>query len=191
MVERLDKTNMLSNLLTITLAPSFVLLLHYFEFTEVVLVYLIMAIIFFIYSYAKKTSYKDMVMPSIYIVALSVAFYFSSLESVKYIPVTLSCIFLLLFIDAHYNKKEMILEYTKKFYKKELKYEESEFLKKGDGYWVIVMLINTLIHLYVVNFSSNVIWAFYASVGWYILFFTALIIQIIYGRFYAIQMYSR
>lgn len=182
---------MLLNVLTIALAPSFVLLLHYFEFRTVVLVYLVFAIVFFIYSYIKRTSYKDMVMPSIYMIALSIAFYFSSLQSVKYIPVILSGIFLLLFIDAHYNKKEMILKYTKKFYKKKLSYEETEFLKQGDGYWVIVMLINTLIHLYVVNFTSDVIWALYASVGWYILFFIALIIQIIYGRVYAIQMHSR
>jgi len=181
----------LSNLATILLAPSFVLLLHYFEFRVVVAMYLIIALIFFIYSYRKKTSHKDMVLPSIYVIALSIAYYFSSFESVKYIPVILSSIFLFLFIDAHYNKKEMILGYTKKFYKKELSYEEVEFLKKGDGYWVGVMLVNTLIHLYVVNFSSDVIWAFYASAGWYILFFSALLMQIVYGKVYVFKMFSR
>ena len=132
-----------------------------------------------------------MLMPAIYIVALSIAYYFSSLESVKYIPVSLSTIFLLLFVDAHYHKKEMILGYTRKFYKKELSSEEVEFLKRGDGYWVGVMLINTLIHLYVVNFSSDIVWAFYASVGWYILFFLALFMQIIYGKIYVSKVLSR
>ena len=182
---------MISNLLGLIFAPLFVVLLHYFELNIVISLYLFFAIIFFIVRLKKKKNKKDMLMPSIYIIALSLAYYFSSLDAVKYIPVTLSMIFLLLFIDAHLHKKEMILGFTKKFYKKKLSDAEVEFLKKGDGYWVVVMLINTLIHLYVVNFSSDVVWAMYASVGWYVLFFISLALQIIYGKFYALQMYHR
>jgi len=81
------------------------------------------------------------------------------------------------------------LGFTRKFYRKELSKEEIEFLKKGDGYWVVVMLINTIIHLYVVNFTSDIVWAFYSSVGWYILFFTALAGQIIYGKVYGVKVH--
>ena len=123
---------MISNILGLLFAPLFVVLVHYFEFKSVVLVYLVMAVIFFIYSYLKKESYRDMMMPSIYFVALSIAYYFSSFETVKYIPVTLSTLFLILFIDSHYHKKEMVLGFTRKFYPKELTYGEVEFLKKGD-----------------------------------------------------------
>ncbi len=182
---------MLSNVLGLLFAPAFVLLIRYFDLKSVILGYLVLAIIFFIYKFLKRESHKDLLMPTIYVVALSVAYYYSSLEAVKYIPVTLSMIFTLVFVDAHLNKKEMILGFTRKFYKKELSQDEVKYLKKGDGYWVGVMLVNTLIHLYVVNYSSDVFWAFYASVGWYGLFFGALAIQIIYGKFYAVQMYSR
>ncbi len=182
---------MILNLLGLLFAPMFVLLIKYYDLRSVILGYLILAIIFFIYKLFKKQSHKDMLMPSIYVVALSIAYYFSSLEAVKYIPVTLSLIFTLVFVDAYINKKEMILGFTKRFYKKELSKEETEFVRQGDGYWVIVMSINTLIHLYVVNYSSDAVWAFYASVGWYGLFFGALAVQIIYGKFYAVQMYSR
>ena len=182
---------MISNFFGLIFAPLFVVLLHYFKFESVVLVYLVMACGFFIYSYVKKDSLKDMVLPTIYVVALGIAYYFSSFESVKYIPVTLSVIFLFLFIDSHFNKREMVLGFTKKFYPKELTQEEIEFLKKGDGYWVVVMLINTMIHLYVVNFTSDVVWAFYSSIGWYILFFVSLIIQIVYGKVYGVRLYSR
>jgi len=173
---------MLSNIASIAFAPAFVILLHYFEFREVVLGYLVMAIVFFGYSFFKKKCYRDMVMPSIYLLALSVAYYFSSFETVKYIPVTLSTLFLLMFLDAHFNKKYMVLGFTKRFYKKELTQKELGFLKAGDSYWVLVMLINTIIHLYVVNFCSDAVWAFYASIGWYGLFFGALAIQIVYGK---------
>jgi uncharacterized membrane protein len=130
--------------------------------------------------YKRKSSYRDIIAPSLYVIILSVAYYFSSFETVKYIPVTLSMIFTLVFVDSHYKKKYMILSFTKKFYKKELKDRELEFLKKGDFYWILVMLINTVIHLYIINFSSDLIWAFYSSIGWYVYFFVALIAQIIY-----------
>ena len=158
----------------------FVLLIHYFEFRSVVLLYLVMAVVFFVYMYSKKSSYKELASPLLYVVVLSVAYYFSSLHVVKYIPTTLSMIFTLVFVDSHYNHKHMILSFTKKFYKKELKPKEEEYLKKGDFYWILVMLLNTLIHLYIVNFSSDLVWAFYSSVGWYGYFFGALIAQIIY-----------
>jgi len=177
---------MLSNLLGLLFAPAFVLLIRYYDLKTVLLGYLVLAIIFFIYKLFKKQRHKDMLMPSIYVVALSVAYYYSSLEGVKYIPVTLSMIFTLVFVDAHLHKKEMILGFTRKFYKKELSQNEVAYLKKGDLYWVFVMMLNTLIHLYVVNYSSDIFWAFYVSVGWYGLFFGALIVQIIYGKFYAV-----
>ena len=177
--------------LNIIFAPLFVLLIHYFEFRSVVLFYLGMAAVFFVYMYIKKTTYKDMVIPLLYVIILSVAYYFSSFETVKYIPVTLSTIFFLMFVDSHYNKKYMILGFTQKFYKKELQKEEIAFLKKGDFYWILVMLINTLIHLYIVNFSSDLVWAFYSSVGWYVYFFGALIAQIIYGKVYGVQVSTR
>ncbi len=182
---------MISKVLSLLFAPAFVILLHYFAFKKVVLIYLVLALIFFIYKVIKKASLKDMLMPTIYVVALSIAYYYSSLDAVKYIPVTLSMIFLLLFIDAYLNKKEMILGFTRKFYKKELSDNEIEFIKQGDGYWVVIMLINTVIHLYIINYSSNTIWAFYSSIGWYILFFVSLFIQILYGKFYASKMYNR
>lgn len=166
----------------ILFAPMFVLLIHYFEFRSVVLLYLVLAILYFVYMYRKKSRYRDILVPSLYVIILSVAYYFSSLETVKYIPVTLSSIFFLMFIDSHVNKKYMILAFTKKFYKKELREIEVEFLKRGDLYWVYVMLINTLIHIYIVNFTSDIVWALYSSVGWYIYFFGALIAQIIYGK---------
>jgi uncharacterized membrane protein len=150
-----------------------------------------MSVGFFVYRYLKKEKFSDLILPSIYLVILSIAYYFSSFETLKYVPATLSSMFLFLFLDSYYNKKEMVLGFTRRFYLKELTSQEVEFLKNGDGYWVVVMLINTLIHLYVINFTSDVVWAFYTSIGWYILFFVSLIGQIIYGKVYGVRMYSR
>jgi len=182
---------MLKNILNLLFAPMFVVLIHYFELKLVVLGYLLMAIVYFIYSYMNKNSFQDMIVPTVYILILSIGYYFSSLQSIKYIPLILSSIFLMMFIDSHLNKKYMILGFTKRFYRKQLSSAEEEFLKHGDLYWVVVMSINTIIHFYVVNYTSDAIWAFYSSIGWYILFVTALIAQIIYGKVYAVKMYYR
>jgi len=179
------------NLLSILFAPVFVILLHYFEFESVVRSYLVVSVLFFIYSYSTKQHTRDMLMPTIYLVALLIANYFSSMEVVKFVPVTLSVIFFLLFVDAAYYKKHMILGFTKQFYRKELDEAEEAFVKNGDWYWAGVTCINTLIQIYVVFLGDNIIWAFYTSVGWYILFFVSLIMQIIYGKVYAVKMYYR
>lgn len=153
--------------------------------------YILLWQVVFLFTCIEKSSYKELVVPSLYVIILSIAYYFSSFETVKYIPVTLSSIFFLMFVDSHYNKKYMVLGFTQKFYKKDLKEEEVAFLKRGDFYWVLVMLINTLIHLYIVNFSSDFVWAFYSSVGWYVYFFGALLVQIIYGKVYGVKVSTR
>jgi len=181
----------MSNILSILFAPVFVILLHYFEFEIVVRAYLVVALLFFIYVSVTKQHTRELLMPTIYLVALVVANYFSSMEVVKFVPVTLSLIFFLLFVDAAYYKKHMILGFTKQFYRKELSDAEEAFVKNGDWYWAVVTFVNTLIQIYVIYNGDDILWAFYTSVGWYILFFVSLIVQIIYGKAYAVKMYYR
>ncbi len=181
----------MSNILSILFAPVFVILLHYFAFNDVVKFYFVVSIVFFIYSNHIKKNVRDMLMPTIYLISLAIANYFSSIEVVKFVPVSLSLIFFLLFIDAYINKKYMIFGFTKQFYKKPLSKAEEAFVKNGDFYWVIVTGINTLIQIYVISTGDDILWAFYTSVGWYILFFVSLVTQIIYGKVYAVKMYYR
>ncbi len=181
----------MTNLFSILFAPVFVILLHYFEFNLVVTFYLFVAVIFFIYMHYKKETLRDMLMPTIYLIALSIAYYYSSFSVVKFVPVTLSIIFFALFVDATLTKKHMIWGFTKQFYKKKLTEAEEAFVKNGDGYWAWVTLINTLIQIFVIYYGDDLLWAFYTSIGWYILFFVSLLAQIIYGKLYAVKMYYR
>jgi uncharacterized membrane protein len=180
----------MSNALALLFAPTFLISLHYLEFKTVVLSYLFLSIFFFIYSFFKKKTLKDLGVPSIYVLLLLFAYFSSSFEMVKFIPVLISATFFALFIDASMHKRELILGFTKKFYKKKLSQEEVLFLKDGDSFWAVVTLINTLIQLTLVFYGSDTLWAFYSSIGWYGFFFISLAIQIIYGRFYAIKLYS-
>ena len=98
--------------------------------------------------------------------------------------------FMSIFIDATINKRELILNLTKKFYPKKLTEGEVAYLKNGDMFWIGVTFISTLMQ-FALTFYDDVLWAFYSSVGWYVFFFIALIIQILYGRLYAIRMLSK
>jgi len=173
----------MAKLLSLLYAPLFIVLMYNFEFKAVVLIYLFLSFIFLIYKYIKRTTSKDLVLPIFYIFMLLLAYYFASFEVVKLVPVVLSCVFFVLFVDSVLNKKELIYTFTQKFYPKELQEWEISYLKSGDAYWAFVTMVNTLIQVLIVYFASDYMWAFYTSVGWYIFFFIALFVQIIYGKF--------
>lgn len=106
----------------------------------------------------------------------------------KMVPTIYSLIFLSLFTTAVISKKHLVLKLTKRFYKENLGEKEEEYLKTGDTYWMGVTLLNTVALINVALFADEIIWAFYSSVGWYIYFFLALLLQIIYGKvFYRLK----
>ena len=180
----------MSNILSLLYAPLFIILLYNFDFKTVVLAYLCFAVLFFIYRYIKRERLKDLLLPSFYLVALSSAYFFASFDIVKLIPVAISAVFFVMFVDSYMNKKEFIYESTVRFYPKKLEDWEVKYLKKGDGYWAVVTFINTTIQVFVVIYGNDLVWAFYTSVGWYIFFFVSLASQIIYGKVYAYKLYS-
>jgi len=180
----------MSSVFTLLFAPSFILLIRFYDFKTVTIIYIILAIMLFSIILITKKDYKELLTPSIYIILLSFAYFFGSFDTVKIIPVFISSIFFTLFLNATIQKKALVYSFTKRFYPKPLQDKEIKFLKKSDFYWAIVTFINTLIQLILVFYDNTIVWAFYSSVGWYILFFIALIAQIAYGKFYAINKMS-
>ncbi len=105
----------------------------------------------------------------------------------KLIPALLASIFFFVFLFSVLYNKYMILHFTQYFYKKELSVEEVAFLKNGDIYWLLITFINTLLQTLFAFFADDITWAFYSSVGWYIYFFAALAIQVLYGKFFILN----
>lgn len=105
----------------------------------------------------------------------------------RLVPALISSIFFFFFLNSYINKKNLILRFTKKFYHKQLSVAELSYLSNGDGYWVVVTFLNTLIQIFTSLFCSDFIWAFYSSIGWYFYIFGALIIQIVYGKIYVMK----
>jgi len=181
----------MTNLFTLLFAPSFLVLIRYFEFKTVVLVYILLSLSFFIFSFIKKKKIEDFIVVTIYLVLLTAAYFSSSFETVKFIPIFASMIFVALFIDAAINKKHLILKFTQRFYPKKLCDAEVEFLKNGDSFWAISLSIYLIITIIVLFLASDITWAIMTSIGWYIYFAITLTSQILYGKLYAIKMYSK
>jgi len=180
----------MSSVITLLFAPSFLLLIHYFEFKQIVLVFIALSLIFLSYAFIKKKKLEDFIILGIYLVLLTLAYFFSSIETVKFIPVFTSMAFLTLFAEAALHKKELIYKLTQKFYKKELSPQEVVYLRKGDAYWAFSIFIYMLIQVALVFFASDTVWALYSSLGWYAYFLFVLGLQIIYGKAYAIKVPS-
>lgn len=179
---------MISNLVILLFAPSFLLLVHYFNFKKVVSGYIFISLIMLLFFFIKKKKVQDYIVLSVYIILLSVAYFFTSFSIVKLIPTLISLAFFTLFTQAAAKKQALIYKVSKRFYKKKFTPQEIAYLKKGDAYWALVILLFMIGQVIVVFFASNVVWAFYSSIGWYIYFIVALILQILYGKMYAIKM---
>ena len=180
----------MSSVITLLFAPSFLLLIRYFDFREVVLLFIALSLSLLLYAFIKKRKLEDFIILAIYLVLLTFSFFYSSLETVKFIPVFTSMAFFTLFAEATLHKKELIYKLTQKFYKKELSKGEVLYLKKGDSYWAFSIFIYMLIQVALVFYASDAFWALYSSVGWYGYFVLVLGLQIIYGKTYAIKMSS-
>jgi hypothetical protein len=178
---------MLSSVLTLLFAPTFLLSIRYFDFKTVVCVYLFLSVIYFIVTLIRTKISKDLLTPLIYIVLLTLAYFYVDFRIVKYIPVFISALFFLLFLDASIGRKELIYKLTYRFYKKDLTAKESLFLKNSDIYWTLITGLNVMIQIALAHQSNAVLWAFYSSVGWYIFFFIALMVQLLYGKFHALR----
>jgi len=178
----------MSSVLTLLFAPSFLLLIHYFDFRDVVLAYIAISLLLLFYAFKKGKKGEDFIVLGIYFVILSISYFYADMLTIKFIPVLTSLTFSAIFAEAAIKKRELIYSFTKKFYKKDFSEAEVRFLKNGDGYWAVCILLFTVIQVVLTFMADDTLWALYSSVGWYLYFALCLVAQIAYGRLYAIKM---
>ena len=181
----------MSSVLTLLFAPTFLILLQYFEFQTITLIYIFISLFGLTYAYIVKSKLEDFAIIGIYLVLLTLAYFTTSFEAVKFIPVFSAMTFFTVFALSFMKKGELIYKITTKFYKKKLSDGEIVFLKAGDAFWAGATLLYALFLVLIVYYENDMAWAIFSSVGWYIYFVLALGIQIIYGKFYAIKMHSK
>ena len=178
----------MSSVLTLLFAPSFLIFIQYFEFTTVTLFYILLCMMTLIYALVKKKKYEDFIIVTIYLCLLSLAYFTNSLDTVKLIPVFSAITFFGIFAYGALQKKELIYKFTTRFYKRGLSNEERVFLKKGDTFWAVSILLYATLLMLLVYYGDDSLWAFFSSVGWYLYFVLTLVLHITYGKLYAIKM---
>jgi len=181
----------MSSLLTLLFAPTFLLLIRFFEFQEIVTVYIAVSLLFLAYAIIKKKKAEDFYVIGIYLTLLFIAYFNNNFETVKFIPVLSAMAFFGIFAYSVLKKNELIYKFTTRVYKKKLSDEEILFLKQGDFFWAVAIFIYAMFLLSLVYLATDEVWAFFSSIGWYIYFGITLFIQVTYGKMYAIKMLTK
>ena len=181
----------MSNVLTLLFAPTFLLLIQYFEFKTITLIYILFSLFIIFYVYITTRKSEEFTIAFVYLIMLILAYFTNNFNTIKFIPVISALAFFSIFAFAALHKKELIYKFTTKVYKKELTEAEILFLKNGDAFWAMSILFYALFLSILVYYGDDNIWAFFSSVGWYIYFVITLIIQVTYGKLYAIKMYTK
>lgn len=126
----------------------------------------------------KQYSLDNITSPIFAIVLGVCAFFVSDFIVIKLYPLLVSLVFWLYFIYSVIAKKYPLVVWVEKFQKRPLSTQEMIDVKKSHLFWVIVLGVNSLIHLYLVLYGSINEWALYSFVGWYLYFGIAMIIQL-------------
>jgi 1-acyl-sn-glycerol-3-phosphate acyltransferase len=125
---------------------------------------------------------KSFVSPLI-VTLLGVGAYFSgSFTALKLYPLLLSLLFLTYFIVSVLTKRYVLIAWVEKFKKRSLNDQEYQDVIVSHWFWIGVLTINSLIHLYLVVQSDTVFWALYSFVGWYLYFGVAMVLQLSFAH---------
>jgi hypothetical protein len=172
----------LSSLLTLLFAPSFLLLIRFFDFSATVIVYMLLSAVLLVYAVyrGKKAGEKGVL--ALYFLLLTIALFMDSYVAIKLIPVFMASGFALFFLYGTVTKRGVILGFTELFYRKALSEDERFFLKRGDLFWAVAIALYAFWLLTLALWMDEWLWAFFSSVGWYFYFIVVLGIQIVYVR---------
>ena len=153
----------------------------YFSITELGLFFTLIGIIWFLLV-LRNFSLKKSLQPIVLIFIGLITIIFKSSLILKSFPLILSTSFFIVFIYSQVTKKYFLIQYIQKF--KELDDAEIIYLKKTHIIWIIVTLVNVLLHTYFLFIGTIEEWTFYSTIGWYILLGCGILFQIIFRKFY-------
>ncbi len=101
--------------------------------------------------------------------------------ALKLYPLLLSLLFLLYFITSVVTKKYLLIAWVEKFKKRPLESLEYQDVIVSHWFWIGVLGVNSSLHLYFVLKDNTFLWALYSFAGWYLLFGTAMALQLLFA----------
>jgi uncharacterized membrane protein len=106
------------------------------------------------------------------------------LEEVLYlkaVPMLLALFVTILMIHSYLGDNGLVLGIAKRL-KKDIDERESAYINASTKFWIGVALLNVVIHGYLFLGNDTMVWAGYSSVGWYLLFGVAALVQFIHRQ---------
>ncbi|MGA9047279.1 lysophospholipid acyltransferase family protein [Sulfuricurvum sp.] len=101
--------------------------------------------------------------------------------ALKLYPLLLSLLFLLYFIGSVITKHYLLIAWVEKFKKRPLESLERRDVIVSHQFWIGVLGANSSLHLYFVLKDDTYLWALYSFAGWYLLFGTAMALQLLFA----------
>lgn len=169
-------------ILTLAYIPFILIAYHYFGVSMAGLLLAIIAVSLIVFSYFTHQPFKKL-LPSFIALLIGVGAYISgNFITLKLYPFLLSLLFLLYFVISVATKRYPIIGWVEKFKKRPLNETELRDVVVSHWYWVGVLALNSLIHLYLVVNSDTKVWALYSFAGWYLYFGTAMFFQLLFAH---------
>ncbi len=128
-----------------------------------------------------KNRFKNVLVPLAATVVGLLVWLLDSTLVFKLLPVLITSLFFVKFAEAVIMKRPFLATMVQKTPKVVWSEEKLAFIESSHLYWLIVTTVNLVLQVAVL-FASMQIWALYTTVGWYLLFGGALLLQIIYGK---------
>jgi len=120
------------------------------------------------------------------LVFFSLRYFDTSLDEaliLKAFPLVLSSSITFLIYVSYLQKKSLILYFAQKFSKKEIDDKEKDYIHKSTRFWILVSIINVILHCIILFDENENFWIFYSSIGWYFLFLFAGFLQFLHRRY--------
>ncbi len=168
-------------MISLLYAPLVFTAFRYFDIQTVSILIFVTSFIWFLLSLKREK--KQALYPLLYIIVSTLAYLLKDFNILKLLPLLISS-FITLFIAISYiRNNSVILFFAEKFARHEISLSEQEYIHRSTLFWIVVSLVNVLIHLRIF-FDSNIdYWIYYSSIGWYLIFLLAGLLQYLHRRF--------
>ena len=162
-------------------APFVFYSLKHFDIRTVSLIIFATSLIWFLF--ALKKDMESALFPFFYICVSLLCFFIGSFIILKSLPLLISVLVGLYFFYSFLTKNSVIITFAKRF-KKNISQKEEQYIQGSSLIWVAASLVNIFIHSFVLLDDNINYWIIYSTFGWYFVFVTAFIVQMIHKKLF-------
>lgn len=160
--------------------PFILIACYYFSVPTVGLSLIFIGFVWIIFLLFTHKERKNFISPAVIGVLGIGAWISGDFMALKLYPLLLSLLFLLYFIGSVITKHYLLIQWVETFKKRPLESWERRDVIVSHQFWIGVLGVNSSLHLYFVLKDNTYLWALYSFAGWYLLFGTAMIFQLLF-----------